>query len=107
MDGGRYVASVMASAVLVLAFSSPVQAQGNGKGKGNGPRSSPPSSSPLPGLTAGSPTASGATPLAWIDDATVLAPGAMAVTISAMRWSGVDMSEVDVHIVYLAFRLMT
>jgi hypothetical protein len=105
MGGGGRFASVMANAVLVLACSWPVHAQGNGNGKGNGHQSSPPSSSPLPGPTAGDPTSSGATPFAWIDDASVLRPGSMTVTISAMRWSAADLSEVDVPVVDLSVGL--
>lgn len=107
MGRGRRVASVMATAVLMLACSWPVRAQGNSNsnGKGNGHPGSPPSSSPLPGATAGDPTSSGATPLAWIDDASVLRPGTMMVTISAMQWSGTGLSEVDVPIVDLSVGL--
>ena len=42
---------------------------------------------------------SGATPLAWIDDASVLPPGTMALTISTMHWSGADLSQVDIPVV--------
>jgi hypothetical protein len=93
----------MASAVLALAVSIPVYAQGNGKGKGH--QSSPPSSSPLPSPTAGGPTASGASPLGWVDDASILGPGTMALTFSAMRWRGTDLSEVDFPIVDLSVGL--
>jgi hypothetical protein len=87
----------MAGTALVLAFSFPLYAQGNGKGKGQ--KSSPPSSIPLPSPTAGGPTTSGASPLGWVDDASVLGPGTIALTFSAMRWSGADLSEVDFPIV--------
>jgi len=88
---------VTASTALVLAFSFPLYAQGNGKGKGQ--KSSPPSSSPLPTPTGGGPTTSGASPLGWVDDASILGPGTVTLTFSAMRWSGVDLSEVDIPIV--------
>ena len=90
-------ASAWASAVLMLALAVPVHAQGKSNGKGDGHKSSPPSSSPLPSPTAG--PAAGASPLAWLDDATLLAPGSMSLTISALRWSGTDLSEVNFPIV--------
>ena len=99
MRGPGPFVSVMASAVLALAFSFPVHAQGNGKGKDKGQKSSPPSSSPLPSPTAGGPTTGGASPLGWVDDASILGPGTIALTFSAMRWSGADLSEVDFPIV--------
>ena len=93
MSTGRCASRVMAGAVLALALSAPLHAQGpahNAKG-GNGHKSKPPSSSPLP--------TAGASPLSWVDDASLLAPGSMSLTISAMRWSGTDLSEVDFPIV--------
>src|SRR5437867_4304467 len=103
MRGRRQFTSVMASAVLALAFSIPVYSQGNGKSKGH--QSSPPSSSPLPSPTAGGPGTSGASPLGWVDDASILGPGTMALTFSAMRWAGTDLSEVDFPIVDLSVGL--
>jgi hypothetical protein len=103
MHGRRAIASVMASAALALASALPADAQGKGNGKGH--QSSPPSSSPLPSPGAGGPTVSGATPLAWIDDASVLTPGTMALTISTMRWSGADLSQVDIPIVDMSVGL--
>lgn len=103
MRGRGQFTSVMASTALVLAFSFPLYAQGNGKGKGH--QSSPPSSSPLPSPAAGGPTTSGASPLGWVDDASILGPGTMALTFSAMRWSGADLSEVDIPIVDLSVGL--
>ena len=99
---GRF-ASVWASALLVLAVAIPVHAQGKSNGKGNGHKSSPPSSSPLPSPTAG--PAAGASPLAWLDDATLLAPGSMSLTISTLRWSGADLSEVNFPVVQAAVGL--
>ncbi len=91
------VSLMMASAALVLAIAVPVNAQGKSGGKGKGTKSSPPSSSPLPSPTTG--PAAGASPLAWLDDASLLAPGSMSLTISAVRWSGTDLSEVNVPVV--------
>ena len=87
----------MAGAALVIAVAVPVHAQGKSNGKGNGHKSSPPSSSPLPS-PATSPVAS-ASPLAWLDDASLLAPGSISVTISTARWSGMDLSEVNFPVV--------
>ena len=55
---------------------------------------------PLPALATG---ASSASPLSWIDDASLLPPGSAALTISVARWSGADLSEVDAPIVDAAF----
>jgi hypothetical protein len=93
----RRVSSMVASVALALAIAVPVGAQGKSPGKGKGPKSSPPSSSPLPSATTG--PAAGASPLAWLDDATLLAPGSMSLTVSAVRWSGTDLSEVNVPVV--------
>jgi hypothetical protein len=99
----RAIRTVLASTVLVFACAPFVNAQG--KGNGNAHKSSPPSSSPLPNAGPGGPTASGAAPLAWIDDASVLTPGTMALTISTMRWSGADLSQVDFPIVDMSVGL--
>jgi hypothetical protein len=91
--GAWRVSSVMAGAALALAFAVPIDAQTpthNAK-SGNGHKSKPPSSSPLPGTTA--------SPLSWVDDASLLAPGTMSLSVSAMRWTGADLSEVDFPIV--------
>ena len=47
----------------------------------------------------------GATPLAWVDDASIVEPGNVALAISAMRWTGSGFSEVDVPIVDATFGL--
>jgi hypothetical protein len=83
----------MASVVVALAMTVPADAQGKGK------KSKAPSSSPLPTAT------SGASPLSWVDDASLLAPGMMSLTVSTMRWSGADLSEVDFPIVDAAVGL--
>src|SRR5947207_4829216 len=96
MVPSRMLSRVTAGAVLVLASAVPLHAQGNGKG--NAHKSSPPSSSPLPSPVTG-PAASVPAPVAWIDDASLLAPGWMAVTVSSTRWSGTDLSEVNFPVV--------
>lgn len=87
-----------ASAVMVLAAAVAANAQGAGHGNGNanGHKSQPPSSSSV--LVSPAATTS-ASPLSWIDDASLLAPGSMTLTISALHWSGADLSEVDAPII--------
>jgi len=92
---------VAASAVVALAVAVTAQAQGHGNGNANAHKSQPPSSSAL--LSPASTTS--ASPLSWIDDASLLAPGSMTLTVSALRWSGADLSEVDVPIVDAAVGL--
>ncbi len=90
-------AFALAAALLVTTASS-VHAQGNSQGKGH--KSAAPSESPLP--TAAAAPITGASPIAWLDDATLLPAGSMSLTISAMRWSGSDLSEVDVPVADVA-----
>jgi hypothetical protein len=87
--------------VVALAIAPSVQAQG--KSNGNGHKSSPPSSSalPIPATASGS----GASPLAWLDDASLLSPGSMSLTVSAVRWSGTDLSETDFPVLNAAVGL--
>jgi hypothetical protein len=99
----RVAAALLASAVLTLACCFSAYGQGNGKGKGN--KSSPPSSSPLPSTGGGGLMTSGASPLAWIDDASILTPGTMALTISTMRWWGADLTERNFPVVDVAVGL--
>jgi hypothetical protein len=102
------------SASLALIVSGAALAQGNSgnggnngnSGKGNGgSKGGPPSSSVLPSPSAVSPAAGGTVPFAWIDDASVLPQGDAAFTISAMRWSGSGISEVDAPVVGAAVGL--
>jgi hypothetical protein len=87
--------------VVAFAIAPPVQAQGKSGGKGH--KSSPPSSSPLPIPAAGS--GSGASPLSWLDDASLLSPGSMSLTVSAARWSGTDLAETDFPVLNAALGL--
>jgi hypothetical protein len=87
----------MAGAALALAVAVPAHAQGKSNGNGNAHKSSPPSSSPLPSSATG--PAAAASPIAWLDDATLLPPGSTSLTISTMRWAGADLSEVHFPIV--------
>jgi hypothetical protein len=98
--------------LAALAFSARAQAQGHSSsapGKNKKPK--PPSSSSLPSAgsaaAGGSPlsAAAGASPLSWLDDASVLEPGAVLLTISGMRWSGAGLSEVYLPTVDASFGL--
>jgi len=89
------VTAPAAAVAIVFAIAAPAFAQGNSQGKGH--KSSPPSKNALP--TAAVAPVSGASPIAWLDDATLLPAGSVGLTISAMRWSGSDLSEVDVPVI--------
>jgi hypothetical protein len=89
--------TAIAGAAMALAVAVPLHAQGKSNGKGNAHKSAPPSSSPLPSPTTG-PVA-GASPIAWLDDASLLAPGATSLTLSIMRWVGTDLSEVHFPVI--------
>ena len=97
MTATRRFSMAMACASLALAIAVPVHAQGKSNGKGTAHKSSPPSSSPLTSSTTG-PAAS-ASPIAWLDDASLLPPGSASLTISTLRWVGTDLSEVHFPIV--------
>lgn len=106
----------MAGALVALALAVPSNAQGKGGGKkpGKGP-ARPPSatvvSTPTTAGTSASTSTSGSvelggavvlptiTPFAWIDDASVIAPGSVWVAVSMMRWHGSGMSETIVPVV--------
>jgi hypothetical protein len=74
---------------------------GNGNGNGNGHASTPPSRNVLAPPVEIAP-ASGGAPFAWVDDATVLDPGAGSVGFAVVRFDGADFSEVDVPVVEAA-----
>ena len=92
---------IAASAITALAVASPVFADGKNQ---DHKKSTAPSRNDLAPAAPVS-AVSGASPLAWIDDATVLAPGTMSFSISAMRWQNGDATEVDVPIADAAFGL--
>lgn len=101
----------MLSALCVLSCAAPAFAQGKstqapGKNKpGNGAAAAPSRNELSAIAVAPAPVTTGATPLAWIDDASLLAPGTVSLSMSAMRWSGGGASEVDVPIVDASFGL--
>jgi len=96
MRAWRPISIATAGAMLALAVAVPVHAQGK-SGNHSGKKSTPPSNTPLPSAITG--PASGLSPIAWLDDATLLAPGSTALTVGAMRWSGSDLSELDVPVI--------
>jgi len=90
---------LVAGAVLALAISTPALAQGKSQShKKNGSGPTPPSRNDLAVPSAAS-SSGGAAPLAWLDDARILDPGGVSLGISAMRWNGSGLSEVNVPIV--------
>jgi hypothetical protein len=126
--------ALAASALLALAVSSPVLAQGNSQahrnngnngnngkggisatsgntasngrnGNGSAPVATPPSRNDLVAPSAAAVSSGGATPLAWLDDASVLQPGGVSVAMSALRWSGSGISEVNFPVVDIALGL--
>jgi hypothetical protein len=110
----RRLPLAMAGVMVALAIATSAAAQGksgSAPGKNKGKPSTPPSSSSLPGptttTTSASPlaTATGASPLSWMDDASLLPAGSVMLTVSAMRWSGSGVSEIDVPIVDATFGL--
>jgi hypothetical protein len=107
----RWCSLLAASMIVVLAAAVPAEAQGkSGSAPGKAKKGTPPSSSSLPApapTTGSSPisTATGASPLSWVDDASLLAPGSVMLTVSVMRWSGAGASEVDVPVIDAAFGL--
>ena len=92
---------VMTGTVAALAVAVPVGAQGKGKVH----KSTPPSSLALPSPAVTATATAGALPFAWIDDASVLAPGDLSFSIAALLWQGTDLHEVDVPVVGVALGL--
>jgi hypothetical protein len=99
---------LLAAGVLVVTLAASAFAQGNGHGNGQGNgkgNSTPPSRNDLAPVATVAPPTTSATPLAWIDDATLLDPGVVALAIGVMRWQGTDISEVDAPVVDAAIGL--
>jgi len=97
----RNLDHVIAAGALCALAAAPAFAQGNsnGKGKGLGNKHGAPSRNELPATGIGS---SAASPLAWIDDANLIEPGAMSFAVTMMRWQGNGIGETDVPIVDVA-----
>jgi hypothetical protein len=97
--------TVLASALVALAVSSPALAQGKSQQHKKG---APPSRSDLTAPASVSmPTTivAGPTPFAWVDDASLLEAGAVSVALSVVRWQDNGVSEVDVPVVDAAIGL--
>ena len=93
-----------AGAIAALAVSTPAFAQGNSQGhKKSAP--APPSRNDLAVPSTASVGSGGASPIAWVDDATVLESGGVAIAVSMLRWSGSGLSEVNVPVVDIALGL--
>jgi hypothetical protein len=103
-------ASIAAGALVALAISVPLHAQGksqqsHGNGNGNGNNggaktasSQTPSQSTLPPpASLSGPTATA--PFAWIDTATLMQPGTVWLALSFARWQGAGTSEVNLPVV--------
>ena len=99
--------AAMAGAFVALAVAVPSYAQGKGGGKpGKGP-ARPPSSSALsaPTGTGTADTESATTPFAWLDDASVMAPGSVWLGVSMVRWQGSGQSQTIAPVVDAAIGL--
>jgi len=94
---------VAAGAVLALAVAIPASAQKGPKAR----QSAPPSASALPSSAQVAPATGGSLPFAWIDDASVLPPGTLALSMSTQVWKGTDLTEVDMPVVGAAAGLTT
>lgn len=88
------------------------QSQGQGQGQSHANTPAPPSRNPLAPvavvggpMVGGGPVGIGTTPIAWVDDATLLNPGGVALSLSAVRWDGSGTSEIDAPIVNAALGL--
>jgi hypothetical protein len=94
------IRTVLAAGVAVTLAATPAFAQGNSQSHKK-PKPAPSSNSLSASAPAGAIGGGGVTtaPFAWVDDATLLPAGSMAVSISTMRWSNGDLSEVDAPIV--------
>src|SRR4029453_13786662 len=103
--GQQMIRRILAATVIAaIAGSTPALAQRNSqkqKKSAPPPRSRKhPAAPPITSVGRG-----GASPIAWVDDATVLESGGVALAVSALRWSGGGMSEVNVPVVDVALGL--
>jgi hypothetical protein len=92
---------------LVLA-SGPARAQGNSQnahgnsaskssGRGKSGKANTPNQTTLPPIGIGGPAA--ATPFAWVDNATLMAPGTVWIGTSMVRWQGDGLREVSAPVI--------
>src|SRR4029079_16719594 len=93
-----------AAVILVLAAAVPAHAQGQSQSKSK-KKNTPPSRSQLAAPPLSAPAPSGTTPLALIDDASLLGTDLMSVSFSAAHWTGGGASETSVPVVEAAYGL--
>lgn len=80
----------MASVILTLAIVLPAAAQGK-SGQPHGKSAAPPpTTTSLPATVSGSTTTA---PFAWMDDASLMAPGTVWLGVSMVQWHGSGTSE--------------
>jgi hypothetical protein len=101
----RRYAAIVAAALATLLAGPPAFAQGksgkNGQGKkGQGT----PNQSVLP-PSSGLPASGAASPFAWVDGASLIAPGTVWLGLSMVRWQGGGLSETSVPVVDSAIGL--
>jgi hypothetical protein len=119
----KAVASLAAGVAVSLLLNTPAFAQGksqdHGKGGGNGAAASSgknaggkggdvvssPSQTPLAAPASVTSATSAATPFAWIDNANLMAPGAVWIGMSAVRWQNAGVSEISFPVVDAAVGL--
>jgi hypothetical protein len=99
-------ASTVGAALVALAVAVPCDAQGKGGGKkpAKGP-TRPPSANAVStptsaggGIVIGDEAMQPTTPFAWMDDASVLAPGDVWLGVSMARWQGSGLSQTTVPV---------
>ncbi|HMD36754.1 MAG TPA: hypothetical protein VKH42_17390 [Vicinamibacterales bacterium] len=95
---------LVAGALTVSALAAPAFAQGKSKGNGNG-HGAPPSRNVLAAPPEVIAPTTGAAPFAWVDDATVLDPGAGSVGFAILHFSGAGVGETDFPVVDAALGL--
>ena len=84
---------VTASVFVTLAIALPAAAQGNsGKNRGK-PAAPPPTSTSLSATPAGITRPTATAPFAWMDDASLVAPGTVWLGVSMVQWHGGGSSE--------------
>jgi hypothetical protein len=107
MNRYRRLAAIAGACAIVLT-NAPAFAQGQsqnahgnsgnkGNGQGNG-HATTPNQSPLP-PPAGIAGPAAATPFAWVDAASVMAPGTVWLGMSLVRWQGSGLSEVSAPVI--------
>jgi len=107
----RSLAAIVACAAVALLVSTSVFAQGKKQGNGNSKSSNaggkgggngavtPPSEVALAAPIGIAGATGAATPFAWMDNASLVAPGAVWIGISTVRWQNAGFSEVNFPVV--------